>query len=57
VCRAARLLGVTVREYREFEAGDRVPDIKTWERMCATFGWPVSFESDNSTRRVLTNPF
>jgi hypothetical protein len=26
VCRAAWLVGVTVREYREMEAGDRVPE-------------------------------
>ena len=43
VCRAAWLLGVTVREYRELEAGDRVPDVQTYERMCRTFGWPQTF--------------
>jgi hypothetical protein len=26
VCREAWLVGVTVREYREMEAGNRVPD-------------------------------
>jgi len=43
VCRAAWLLGVTVREYRELEAGDRVPDGLTMARMIAVFGWPVSY--------------
>ena len=42
VCRAAWLLGVTVREYRELEAGERLPDASTWERMCEAFGWPTS---------------
>jgi hypothetical protein len=40
VCRAAWLVGVTVREYREIEAGDRVPDIDVWNRMCMLYGWP-----------------
>jgi hypothetical protein len=43
VCRAAWLLGVTVREYRELEAGDRMPDMKTFERMSEAFGWPRSY--------------
>jgi predicted transcriptional regulator len=42
ICRAAWLLGVTVREYREIEAGDRVPDGPTFERMVEVFGWPTS---------------
>jgi len=40
VCRAAWLIGVSVREYRELEAGGRFPDSVTWERMCRVFGWP-----------------
>jgi hypothetical protein len=43
VCRAAWLVGVSVREYRELEAGDRMPDPQTYERMCKVFGWPRSF--------------
>ena len=35
VCRAAWLLGVTVREYREIEAGDEIPDTAT-SNECAT---------------------
>jgi len=43
ICRAAWLLGVIVREYREFEAGERTPDPETWGRMCKLFGWPQTF--------------
>jgi len=42
VCRAAWLLGVTVREYRELEAGDRMPNGDTIDRMIEVFGWPSS---------------
>ena len=44
VCRAAWLVGVTVREYRELEAGDRIP-ARTWERMVEVFGWPQQYEA------------
>lgn len=44
VCRVAWLVGVTVREYREMEAGERMPDARTWERMCEAFNWPRRFE-------------
>ena len=40
MCRAAWLLGVTVREYRELEAGDAFPSSKVYERMVEVFGWP-----------------
>ena len=40
MCRAAWLIGVTTREYREMEAGDRMPDVQTWERMVEVFKWP-----------------
>jgi DNA-binding XRE family transcriptional regulator len=43
VCRAAWLIGVTVREYREIEAGERFPSIATWRRMCDVFNWPLAF--------------
>jgi helix-turn-helix protein len=42
-CRAAWLIGVTVRQYREIEAGERETDAATWERMCEVFGWQVSY--------------
>ena len=43
VCRAAWLVGVTVREYREMEAGDRVPEFYVWDRLCELYGWPQTF--------------
>jgi hypothetical protein len=42
-CRAAWLIGVTVREYREIQAGDREPAAATFERMSGVFGWPMSY--------------
>jgi Helix-turn-helix domain len=43
ICRAAWLIGVTVSEYREIEAGDRVPDNDAWDRLCKLYGWPQTF--------------
>ena len=43
VCRAAWLIGVSVREYREIEAGDREPSLSTYERISALYGWPQPF--------------
>jgi hypothetical protein len=43
VCRAAWLLGVSVREYRDLEAGDRFPESGTYERICKLYGWPQTF--------------
>jgi hypothetical protein len=40
VCRAAWLVGVTVREYRDLEAGDALPAPRVYERMRDLFGWP-----------------
>jgi plasmid maintenance system antidote protein VapI len=40
-CRAAWLLGVTVRQYRQLEAGEQgeiTADV--WDRMVEVFGWP-----------------
>ena len=45
VCRAAWLVGVSVREYREIEAGDRTPSLGTYERISELFGWPQTFSS------------
>lgn len=43
-CRAAWLLGLTVREYRRLEAGeDDTFGADVWERMVEVFGWPVSY--------------
>ena len=43
VCRAAWLVGVSVREYREIEAGDRMPEPGTYERISELYGWPQTF--------------
>ena len=41
-CRAAWLLGLTVREYRALEAGeDPLLVSRVWERMVALYGWPT----------------
>ena len=45
VCRAAWLIGVNVREYREFEAGERSPSLDTYERISDLYGWPQTFVS------------
>jgi hypothetical protein len=39
VCRVAWLLGVSVREYRELEAGATIPSSDVWDRMCELYGW------------------
>jgi transcriptional regulator with XRE-family HTH domain len=43
VCRAAWLVGVSVREYREIEADDRIPSEGTYERISELYGWSQSF--------------
>jgi len=43
VYRAAWLVGASVREYREIEAGDRLPSPGTYERISALYGWPQTF--------------
>ena len=43
--RAAWLLGVSVGEYRELEAGAHWPDVDTCDRICKLFGWPQTFVS------------
>jgi transcriptional regulator with XRE-family HTH domain len=43
VCRAAWLIGVSVREYREIEAGDRMPSLDTYQRISELYGWPQTF--------------
>jgi DNA-binding XRE family transcriptional regulator len=39
ICRAAWLVGVSVREYREIEAGDRMPSLATCQRIFELYGW------------------
>ena len=38
ICQVAWYLGLSIREYRELEAGTRDP-FETWDRMCEVFGW------------------
>jgi len=43
-CRAAWLLGLTVRQYRQLEAGEQAPlNADVWERIVEVFGWPRAF--------------
>jgi len=44
VCRAAWLVGVSVRGYREIEAGDRMPSLETHRRISELYEWPERFE-------------
>jgi hypothetical protein len=44
VCRAAWLIGVSVREYRESVAGDHMPSLDTYRRISELYGWPQTFE-------------
>ena len=43
VGQAAWRLGVSIREYREIEAGARSPDFETWDRICKLYGWLQTF--------------
>jgi len=43
VCEAAWRFGVTVREYRELEAGTRSRTFETWNAISELFGWPQTF--------------
>jgi len=43
VGQAAWRLGVSVREYRELEAGAWTPSIGTWDRICKLYGRPQTF--------------
>jgi hypothetical protein len=37
-------VGVSVREYREIEAADRMPSLRIYERIAELYGWPERFE-------------
>ena len=49
ICRAAWLVGVSVREYREIEAGDREPSPGMYERISELYGWPQTFVGQSRT--------
>jgi hypothetical protein len=42
-CRAAWLVGVSIREYREIEAGDLEPSPGTYQRISELYGWSQTF--------------
>lgn len=43
VAEAAWRVSVSVREYRELEAGTRFPSSETWNQICEQYGWPQTF--------------
>jgi hypothetical protein len=47
LARASWLLGVSVAELRELEAGTRWPDFETYDRICELFGWPEAFVGES----------
>jgi transcriptional regulator with XRE-family HTH domain len=51
--RAAWLLGVSVPELRELEAGKTWPDFHTFDRICKLFGWPQAFVGESGKVEYL----
>jgi hypothetical protein len=47
-CRAAWLLGLTVREYRALEDGDATITSDLWDRMVEVFQWPGGLRDDSA---------
>ena len=56
-CRAAWLIGVTVREYREIEAGNRTPSLDTYRRISELYGWPADVRWRDGQLWWRTRPF
>jgi DNA-binding XRE family transcriptional regulator len=56
VCRAAWLIGVTVREYREIEAGDLTPSLATYRRICELYGWSQTFVASTPENLASQSP-
>jgi transcriptional regulator with XRE-family HTH domain len=50
LCRAAWLIGISVREYREIEAGARIPSPGTYERISELYGWPKTLLGQRPSR-------
>jgi hypothetical protein len=42
-------LDISVREYRELEAGTSFPNWETFDRICKLFGWPQTFATKSAT--------
>jgi DNA-binding XRE family transcriptional regulator len=40
---AARRFGLSLRTYREIEAGEELFDYDAYSAMCELFGWPQTF--------------
>jgi len=55
VCRAAWLIGVSVREYREIVAGDRTPSLDTYRRISELYGWPQTLAPERIASRPQPN--
>jgi hypothetical protein len=49
-CRAAWLLGLTVRQYRKLEDGDATITADLWERMVDVFQWPRALAGESGAR-------
>jgi ribosome-binding protein aMBF1 (putative translation factor) len=49
VGQAAWRLGITVREYREIEVGERWPNGETFNRICELYGWPQTFSEGSAS--------
>jgi hypothetical protein len=43
VCRAAWLVGISGREYREIERRERMPSLEVYRRISELYGWPQTF--------------
>jgi transcriptional regulator with XRE-family HTH domain len=50
LCRAAWMIGVSVREYRELEADDREPSPGTYERISELYEWPETHVHSSDQR-------
>jgi transcriptional regulator with XRE-family HTH domain len=44
------LIGVSVREYREIERGDRMPSLDTYQRISELYGWPQTLVRGGTLR-------
>jgi hypothetical protein len=55
VCRVAWLVGVSIREYRSFEAGRAFPDFETWDRICKLYGLAADVRGDVGFRAMDTS--
>jgi hypothetical protein len=45
----ATRFGVSVREYRELNVGDRSPTFETWDRICKLYRWQQTFVGNRTS--------